>query len=83
MNEKTEALNGLLISPKLNFSIPKEEKKINMVTVKKLLCVLFFCPSVDDHWLLEILLGEVGGRAAIYLIKVVQGLFPYHAVMGI
>lgn len=54
-----------------------------MVTVKKLLCVLFFRPSVDDHWLLEILLGEVGGRAAIYLIKVVQGLFPYHAVMGI
>lgn len=49
MNEKTEALKGLLISPKLNFSIPQEEKKINLVADKKLLCVLFFRPNVSDH----------------------------------
>lgn len=61
MNEKTEALKGLLISPKLNFSIPQEEKKINLVADKKLLCVLFFRPNVSDHWLLEILSSEVGG----------------------
>lgn len=51
MEEKTKALKGLFISPKLNFTVPEEKKKqnINAVAVKKLLCVLFFHPNVGGH----------------------------------